>query len=206
MKTAKNSFFALATFALSAPVLALAADRIEPGNYAIDPMHTKVGFEVPHLVISSVEGRFNAFSGELQVPAKVEDSKLTATIETSSVDTGIGQRDEHLRSADFFDAKKYPKMTFQARKIAMDGNAMKVTGDLTIKGNTRQVTLDGRYLGAAKDAYGNQKIAFTASTKISRKDFGLTWNKAVEAGPVVGDEITISLKVQAAKAQAQAKK
>jgi len=199
MKTAIHSLSVLAALALSAP--ASAADRIEPGTYAIDPMHTKVGFEVPHLVISSVEGRFNVFSGEIVVPARVEESKLTASIDTASVDTGIAQRDEHLRSADFFDAKNFPKMTFLARKIAMDGSALKVTGDLTVKGITRAVTLEGRYLGAAKDAYGNQKVAFIASTKISRKEFGLTWNKAVEAGPVVGDEVTISLKVQAAKAQ-----
>ena len=199
MKTAIHSLSVLAALALTAPVSA--ADRIEPGTYAIDPMHTKVGFEVPHLVISSVEGRFNSFSGEIVVPARVEESKLTASIDTASVDTGIAQRDEHLRSADFFDAEKFPKMTFLAKKVAMDGNALKITGDLTIKGITRGVTLEGRYLGAAKDAYGNQKVAFTASTKISRKEFGLTWNKAVEAGPVVGDEVTISLKVQAAKAQ-----
>ncbi len=180
-------------------VSAFAQKKLEPGKYNIDPMHSKVGFEVPHLVISSVDGVFKTFSGVLTVDKNFNQSKLEAEADTSSVDTGVEKRDEHLKSADFFDATKFPKMSFKSTSITGTPESFKATGDLTIKGKTKKVVFDGKYTGSAVDGYGNLKAAFTATTKINRKDFGLTWSQAVEAGPVVGDEITIELKVQGAQ-------
>ncbi|MEW6057714.1 MAG: YceI family protein [Bdellovibrionota bacterium] len=180
-------------------ISAFSGTSYTPGSYQIDPMHSKVGFEVPHLVISSVEGRFNDYQGEIMLADKIEESKVEVTINANSIDTGIKKRDDHLRSADFFETSKYPKITFKSKRVAGAAENLKITGDLTIKGVTKEVMLDGKYLGLAKDGYGNLKAAFQAETEISRKDYGLTWNNAVEAGPVVGDEIKISLKVQGAK-------
>lgn len=169
------------------------------GTYAIDPMHSKVGFEVPHLVISTVEGTFRTFEGEFSVAKKFSDSKVEATIEIASIDTGVDKRDGHLRSPDFFDANKFPTMHFVSTKVEGTPKRFKMKGKLTMRGVTKPVTFDGRYLGSAKDGNGNLKAAFEAETKINRKDFGLTWNSMVEAGPVVGDEVTISLKIQGGK-------
>jgi polyisoprenoid-binding protein YceI len=188
----------LLTFALA--TTALAADtKPAAGKYNIDPMHSKVGFEIPHLVISSVEGHFKTFSGAITIDDKFEKSKIETEVDITSIDTSVGDRDTHLKSPDFFDAAKYPKMTFKSSAIMGTPQAFKLTGDLTIKGKTKKVTFDAVYKGSVVDAYGNHKIAFTANTKISRKEFGLTWGKMVEAGPVVGDEVTIDLKIQAAK-------
>lgn len=170
-------------------------------KYAIDPAHSKVGFEIPHLVISSVEGRFTKFEGEIEYADKFTDSKVTAKIDTSSIDTSNEDRDKHLKSADFFDAAKYSNISFKSKKITGSPEKFQVVGDLTIKNKTKEVTLDGKFLGLVKDAYGNEKAAFTATTKVNRQDFGLKWSKMVEVGPVVGDEVTITLKVQGAKAK-----
>lgn len=179
--------------------IANAAGKIEPGKYNVDPMHSKVGFEIPHLVISSVEGKFKSFTGTVTLDEKFEKSKVSAEAEISSIDTSVDDRDKHLKSPDFFDSAKYPKLTFVSSQISGSPESFKLVGDLTIKGTTKKVTFDGKYLGTVKDAYGQTKAAFNASTKISRKEFGLTWSKVVEAGPVVGDEVTIELKIQAAK-------
>jgi len=190
-KLAVVLFFSATTWA--------AATKIEDGKYNIDPMHTNVGFEVPHLVISSVEGKFKNFSGVLNLVSPLTKSSVEFEVDTTSIDTSVDKRDEHLKSADFFDVTKYPKMTFKSKKVTGNEKSFKLIGDLTIKDKTKEVTFVGSYKGSANDAYGNLKAAFVASAKISRKDFNLTWNKMVEAGPVVGDEITINLKVQAGK-------
>lgn len=180
---------------------AAAAATSQAGKYALDESHSKVGFEIPHLVISSVEGRFTKFEGEIELAEKFTDSKVNTSIDVSTIDTSNADRDKHLKSADFFDIAKYPKMTFKSKKITGTNDNFKVVGDLTIKDVTKEVTLTGKFLGVAKDAYGNDKAAFNASTKISRQEFGLKWSKMVEVGPVVGDEVTITLKVQGAKAK-----
>lgn len=193
-------------------VLTLAAStgfaqaKYAAGTYNVDPAHSKVGFEIPHLVISSVEGRFTAFEGTVDLNEKFEKSKAKVTIEAKSIDTGNSKRDDHLRSADFFDAAKNPKLTFESTAVTGTPDSFKLEGDLTIKGTKKKVIFDGKYLGTVKDGYGNEKGAFTATTKINRKDFGLTWSNMVEAGPVVGDEVTISLKLQAGKPSAPAAK
>lgn len=175
------------------------------GNYALDPMHSSVGFEIPHLVVSTVEGKFKVFEGTVDVQPDFAKSKLSATVDIGSIDTGTEKRDDHLKSPDFFDAKKFAKMTFVSTAIKGKPDGFKLEGDLTVRDQKKKVTFDAKYLGAVKDGYGNEKIAFRATTKINRKDFGLTWNSVVEAGPVVGDEVTIELKIQAAKVKQEVK-
>ncbi len=178
---------------------ALAAEKTIPaGKYNIDSMHSKIGFEVPHLVISSVEGKFDKFEGLIQVDSKIEKSKVELSADISSISTGVTKRDDHLKSPDFFDAKKFPKLSFASTKTAMTDDKLTLIGILKIKDKSKEVTIDAKYLGQVKDGYGQSKIAFKGTTKISRKEFGLTWNQAVEAGPIVGDEIEISLNIQAA--------
>lgn len=200
----KTLTYFVTTSLFTASVLSLTpvaqAAAYAPGAYTIDPMHSKFGFEIPHLVISTVEGRFNAFQGELVLGAPFSKSTAQAEAEVASIDTGVKDRDNHLKSPDFFDADKNPKLTFKSKRFEGKPENFKLVGDLTIKGVTREVTFTGKYLGAVKDAYGNEKVAFDASTKIDRKAFGLTWGKVVEAGPVVGDQVAIRLKLQATKA------
>ncbi|HEX7674954.1 MAG TPA: YceI family protein [Bdellovibrio sp.] len=175
------------------------AKTIPAGTYAIDTAHSKIGFEVPHLVIATVEGRFTKFDGSITIDPTLNKSKATLNVDVGSVDTDNKDRDAHLKSPDFFDAAKNPKMTFVTKKIVGSADDLKLVGDLTIRGKTKEVTLDVKYLGDVNDPFGNHKIVFNASGKINRKDFGLNWSKAVEAGPVVGDEVTLSIKVEANK-------
>jgi polyisoprenoid-binding protein YceI len=186
--------------------LALAETKIVEGTYKVDTAHSKIGFEVPHLVVSTVEGKFTDFEGILVVDPKLEKSKVDINIKAGSIDTANGDRDKHLKSPDFFDTAKFDKLTFKSKKVTGTPENLKVEGDLTIHGVTKPVTLEGKYTGAVKDPWGNERIAFKASTKVNRKDFGLTWSKAVEAGPVVGDEIAIDVKVEAIKEKTTAKK
>lgn len=180
--------------------MSLAAEtKVETGKFQIDPMHSKVGFEVPHLVIATVEGKFKTFSGEVELDSDFTKSKVSTEVEINSIDTGVTKRDDHLKSEDFFDAKKHPKMTFTSTSITGTPDAFKLIGDLTIRGNKKSVTFEGKYLGAVTDGYGGRKVAFKATTKVSRKEFGLKWSSTVEAGPVVGDEVTISLNIEAGK-------
>lgn len=175
-----------------------AEDKIPAGLYNIDPMHSKVGFEVSHLVVSTVEGRFNQFDGQLNISDKIEKSKVDVNIDVASIDTGTPKRDEHLKSADFFDVAKTPKIKFVSKKITQNKNDLKVFGVLTIKGKSKDVVLDAKYLGKFKDGYGQDKVAFKGKTSINRKDFGLAWSQMVEVGPVVGDNVDIILNLQAA--------
>lgn len=184
-----------------AGALSSAAALPVTGNFQVDPMHSKVGFEIPHLVISTVEGRFNTYKGDFTLATPFKNSSLNAEVEVASIDTAVADRDGHLKSADFFDVEKFPKMIFKSKRFEGTPEAFKLIGDLTIRGITKEVVLDAQYLGRMVDMYGNEKVAINASTKINRKDFGLTWGKMVEAGPVVGDRVTITLKLQAAKAK-----
>lgn len=186
--------------------LAFAQAKIPEGVYKVDVAHSKMGFEVSHLVVATVEGKFLDYEGTFNIDPKLEKSKVDFAIKAASIDTDNKDRDDHLRSPDFFDAQKHEKLTFKSKKISGSPEALKVAGDLTIRGVTKPVILDAKYTGAVKDAYGNERVAFRASTKINRKDYGLAWSKAVEAGPVVGDEVTLDLRIEAIKEKAPAKK
>lgn len=173
-------------------------------TWNIDADHSNVGFKVRHLMVSNVKGSFGKVQGVVVVDDKdITKSRVTATIDTTSIDTGVAKRDAHLRSADFLEVEKYPTMTFVSTKVARDGaDKLKVTGDLTLHGVTRSVVLDVEGpSGEIKDPMGNIRRGASASTKINRKDFGLTWNKAIESGGVaVGDEVAISIEVELIKA------
>ncbi len=181
------------------------AKDYKPGKYQVDTAHSKVGFEIPHLVISTVEGKFTDFSGTVQLDKKFNKSKIDVVISAKSIDTANSKRDDHLRSADFFDVEKNADIKFVSTGITGTPDKFTVQGKLTMKGVTKPVTLDAQYLGTVKDGFGNEKAAFSAKTKLNRKDFGLTWNNVVEAGPVVGDQVSIDLRIQAALEQPKKK-
>jgi polyisoprenoid-binding protein YceI len=192
--------FGVGVALLSAPVLSEAAKKpLEDGTYIIDGAHSSIGFDVQHLVISTVQGRFNGYEGKIEIGKEFNQAKFEVSIDTASIDTAHERRDGHLRSADFFEVEKHPKMTFKSKRIEGTPESFKVIGDLTIRGVTKEVTLDGHYLGSVIDGQGNTKAAFTAETKVKREDFGLTWSRAVEVGPVVGSEVSIKIRVQAEK-------
>lgn len=173
-------------------------------TWNIDPAHSAAEFKVKHMMISNVKGRFAGIHGSLALDdADVTNSRVEALLDAASIDTREPQRDAHLRSADFFDAEKFPTLSFQSTRVARIGDGeLAVTGELTIHGVRRSVvfTVEGPS-APAKDPYGNIRLGLAATTKINRKDFGLTWNAALETGGIlVGDEVTISLDVQFVKA------
>lgn len=171
-------------------------------TYQIDSSHSSAGFSIKHMMIAKVHGAFEKVSGEMSYdPANPEKASVRVSIEAASINTREPQRDTHLKSADFFDVEKFPTLTFNSTRVEKDGDGLKVTGDLTIHGVTRSVVLDvDGPSEEMKDPWGNLKIGASATTKIKRKDFGLTWNAALEAGGVlVGDDVSISLDVQFAK-------
>lgn len=178
------------------------------GTYKLDEAHTTVGFKVKHLVISTVSGRFNKFTGSFDFdPAKGEISKLNVDVLSSSVDTNEPDRDKHLRSADFFDVTKFPNLTFVSTKtVVKDKKPVGLEGDLTIHGVTKHVTLDLDYAGTTTDPWGNERLAFEATTKVDRKDFGLNWNKKLDKGGVmVSDEVKIEISGEAILQKAETK-
>jgi polyisoprenoid-binding protein YceI len=168
-------------------------------TYKIDKSHSEAIFQVRHLV-TKVRGRFTDFEGAIDFnDANPEQSSVHFTINATSIDTAEPDRDKHLRSADFFDVEQHPRITFRSKQIVKRGSeTYDVTGDLTMHGVTREVVLPVAHLGKAKDPWGNDRIGFEAETTLNRKDYGLTWNAALETGGfLVGDEVKISLQIQA---------
>ena len=170
--------------------------------YEIDSAHSAAHFSVRHLMISNVKGEFSKVTGTVvYYPNNVEAARVDATIDATTINKRDEQRDAHLRSADFFDTEKYPTLTFKSTQVSKSKNKLQVTGDLTIHGVTREVILDvDGPTAEVKDPWGNTRVGATASTKINRKDWGLTWNSALETGGVlVGEEVTITLDIEAVK-------
>jgi polyisoprenoid-binding protein YceI len=182
-----------------APALALAA----PSTWNLDASHSQVGFAVKHLVISNVRGEFTKYEGRIVLDdADPTKSGVEATIDVSSLDTRVADRDAHLKSPDFFDVAKYPSITFKSTRVEKAGkDGLRVTGDLTLHGVTKPVVLTVTTGPEVKGMYGETRRGFSATTKIDRKAFGLTWNKVVEAGPAVGDEVSITLDLEVVKDQ-----
>ena len=168
-------------------------------TYAIDPSHTNAEFVVRHMMIAKVRGRFAALAGTIEVPEGSDvPTSIQATIELESLTTSEAQRDAHLKSPDFFDAATHPQIHFRSTSIKPDGDELAVAGDLTIRGTTLPIVLKTTFEGRTTDPWGNRRVGYEAHAKISRKDFGLTWNQALEAGGVaVGDEVKIELAVEA---------
>ena len=173
------------------------------GTYTLDPSHSTVEFVARHLMVSKVRGRFNEVQAEITIAEVPEESHVEVTIATASVSTGEPNRDEHLRSADFFDAETYPTMTFRSTKVEpVRHDKWEVTGDLTIRGVTKPVVLDVEFNGAGPTPWGTSAVGFSASTEVDREDWGLTWNAALETGGVVvGKRVRIELEVEATRNQ-----
>src|SRR6478736_6610212 len=172
--------------------------EVVAGTWTIDPSHSEVGFTVRHLM-SKVRGQFTSFEGSLTSGDSLESTRATATIDLNSIDTRDGQRDGHLRSADFFDVEKSGQMTFTT--TSFDGTT--VVGDLTIKGVTKPVELEVEFLGIGQDPWGGQRLGFEANGVINRKDFGVDFNVPLDGGRVlVGDKVNIHLAVEAVREQA----
>ena len=167
-------------------------------TYVIDKKHSEAVFQVRHL-ITKVRGRFTDFEGAIQFnEAQPEQSAVTFSIKTSSIDTSEADRDKHLRSADFFDVDNHPTINFKSTRVKGSGSDLQVTGNLAIRGVSKEITLPVSHLGAAKDPWGNMRVGFETEITVNRKDFGLHWNAPLEAGGfLVGDEVKISLSIQA---------
>ena len=171
-------------------------------KWVLDPMHSEVQFKVKHLVISTVSGFFKSFEGALETTNDdFEDSEITFALNIDSIDTNQTQRDEHLKSPEFFDAAQFPQITFKSTSFKKTGDdEFALVGDLTVKGVTKSVTLAAEFGGSTDDFYGNTKAGFEVTGKINRKDFGLTWDGVTEAGSiVVGEDIKLLINVQFAK-------
>jgi polyisoprenoid-binding protein YceI len=204
----RQKLFTLMALAVSAGVAGMAGVLSVPAlaadSYTIDAGHSEVSFQIRHLV-SQVRGRFNDFSGTIALDAaKPESSSVEFKIKATSVDTALADRDKHLRSADFFDVEKHPEITFKSTAIKASGkDTYAVTGNLTIRGVTKQVTLPVSFLGTARDPWGNDKAGFETATTLNRKDYGIVWNAALDAGGfILGDDVKVSINLEAQKAKA----
>jgi len=193
MKALSRAFL----FALAA--VPLAATAAHASTWEIDNAHSEVGFTVKHMMVTNVHGSFAKFSGTLNLDDKdISKSNVQVTIDAASVDTRNEKRDSHLRSADFFDVEHTPQLTFKSTKIEKDGDKLKITGDLTMRGVTKSVVLTSSVPSQeVKDPMGNYKVGFSAKTTINRSEWGLKWNKSLEAGGLlVSDEVTLNLDTQ----------
>jgi polyisoprenoid-binding protein YceI len=171
-------------------------------KWVLDPMHSEVQFKVKHLVISTVSGFFKNFEGTLETENEdFQDAKIEFSLDVNSIDTNQDQRDGHLKSPEFFDSEKYPKISFTSTSLKKSGDdEFELKGDLTIKDITKQVTLNVEFGGSTADFYGNTKAGFEVTGKINRKEFGLTWDGVTEAGSiVVGEDIKLTINAQFAK-------
>ncbi len=168
-------------------------------TWTIDPSHSVVEFSVKHMVFATAKGRFSEFSGAINLDKdNVAASTVSVEIVAASVDTRDAKRDEHLKSADFFDVETYPTLTFTSTKVEPKGDDLRIEGDLTIHGVTKPVVLEAEFNGQGANPWGQQVISYSASTKINRKDFGLNWNAALESGGVlVSDDVKISIEIEA---------
>lgn len=169
-----------------------------PGTWTLDPVHTEIGFSVRHMMVSKVRGRFTKFEGEINIAEDPFDSSARASIDMASIDTRAEDRDNHLRSADFFDVENHPTMTYVSTGVRRDGDEFAVDGELTIRGVTRPVTLQVEWGGVHPDPWGGKRLGLSATGRINRKDFGMEFDIPIEGGGVVvGDRIDLVLDVQA---------
>jgi polyisoprenoid-binding protein YceI len=169
------------------------------GDYTLDTSHSRLGFSARHAMVTKVRGHFGGFSGTAHVdPETPANSKVELTIDPATVSTGSPDRDGHLRSADFFDIETYPEWTFRSTEVSRDGDDWTITGDLTIKDVTKPVTIEFEETGQAVDPFGNTRVGFEGKTTVNRKDWGLTWNAALEAGGVlVSEKVTLEFDISA---------
>ena len=182
----------------------LAVSFSQAEKWDIDGAHSSIGFSVSHLVISKTTGKFKEFNGAINFDGKdLKTGSVEMTVVVNSINTEDENRDKHLRSADFFDIEKFPNMMFKSTKIHdVNGNKFKLTGDLTIKDVTKEVTFDAEFNGVVNDPWGNTKAGFTAETTINRQDFNITWSNTLDGGGlVVGNDVKINIELELAKAK-----
>jgi len=181
------------------PATAVLADIA--GDYTLDPAHSRLGFSARHAMVATVRGQFTDFTGTAHVDtANPSDSKVEVSIVANSIDTGQQQRDDHLRSGDFFESEEFPNITFTSTEVTRDGDDWTITGDLTVKGVTKPISVPFEFTGSAQDPFGNTRIGFEGATTLLRKDWGLTWNAALETGGVlVSDKIKLQFDISAIK-------
>jgi polyisoprenoid-binding protein YceI len=197
----------------------LSTQAVAGDTYTIDPAHSTIGFAVTHMVISTVHGKFKDFIGAVELDEHVElptsramlgrfgerrVQSASGTVQTKSIDTGIEERDKHLRSAEFFDADKYPTITFQSKRVKNKNGQRLLVGDFTMHGVTKEITVPVTVKGPIKDPWGNNRIGLQAKTKVNRKDYGMKFNQLLETGgAVVGDEVEIEINAEATKPAAK---
>jgi polyisoprenoid-binding protein YceI len=187
---------------MTAEVTTRTFDKLEiptPGTFAFDPAHTVVGAVARHLMVSKVRGKFSDVTGSITVAEQPLDSAVQVTIKAASIDTGNADRDNHLRSPDFLDVENYPELTFTSTRVVKhDGSDFVLAGDLTIRGVTREVELEVEYNGVANSPWGQQVIAFSATTELDREEYGMTWNAALETGGVVvSKKLKVEIEIEA---------
>ena len=174
-----------------------ARPTIETGTWTLDKAHSKIGFTAKHLMVTKVRGHFEDFEATFEIAEDLTESRIEVSLDAASITTGATDRDEHLRSGDFLDVENHPKVRFVSTDISHEGEVWKLSGELTIRDVTRPVTLDVTYEGSAIDPWGNEHVGFTASTKVNREDWGLTWNAALEGGGwLVSKDVTLEIEGQ----------
>lgn len=207
MRTLFTYLFALFLFAGpvatvdadAAPTATLEVVADEVATYEIDTVHSEMSFRIRHLM-GRVFGVFNDWEGTVQLnPADLTSAEVDVTVQTASINTFNEQRDNHLRTDDFFDVENYPTMTFKSTKMEADGNNVKLHGDLTIRGVTKPVVLTGEYTGQGPDPWGGERVAFIATTNVDRQDFGVSFNQLVDGTGMIGDEVEISIAIEAVR-------
>lgn len=175
------------------------AKKLE-GTWEIDPAHSSLEFSVRHMMVSKVKGRFTRFAGTIVIAEELEASSVRASVEAASIDSLEPTRDGHLRSADFLDVEAYPTIEFASTAVRPEDDGAQVTGNLTVHGVTKPVTLEAELNGSGPDPYGGTRVGFSATTEVSRKEFGLEWNALLEGGgAIVGDKATLTFEVEAVK-------
>jgi polyisoprenoid-binding protein YceI len=176
--------------------------RVPTGTWQVDPTHSSIEFEIKHMMIATVRGRFTEFEGTLVAAEDIADSRAYGMVKAASIDTNSPDRDAHLRSPDFFDVEHYPEIRYESTRIEpLGGPLFRVTGDLTIKDVTREVQLEATVEGVQRDPWGNDRVGMSVRGTINRKDFGLSWQKALETGGfLVGDEVRILIDISAVRA------
>lgn len=171
------------------------------GTYTLDPSHTQLGFVARHAMVTKVRGRFSDFEGTATTGENLENAKITVTIKADSIDTGNEDRDNHVRGGDFFDVENHPEITFESTDIAASGDTLVVTGDLTIKGTTKPVTIDFDYMGVAEDPFGNERVGLEGSVVVNRKDWNIDFDVPLKTGGLlVSEKITLEFEISAIKA------
>ena len=177
------------------------APAVPAGTYSIDPVHSRVGFAVRHLGIATVRGHFGSFEGSFEVGDEFDSARVYGSVETASVDTQEQQRDDHLRSADFFDVERFPRIEFESKEIRpLDEDSFEILGDLTMHGVTREISLSAEILGTESDPWGNERVGVEARGELNRKDYGMTFNQVLGSGnALVSDKVKLVLEASAVK-------